>query len=101
MAIFSARRGSGLAAWLLAASLACLLLVLADASRMAEERARERAQGRALVARVGLTDLALFNEARYTRHLSQADRHAAFQDHPGALEHFPAGSLAGPARPSP
>ncbi len=101
MALFPTRRGSGLAAWLLAGSLACLLLVLLDASRLAEARARERAQGRALVARVGLTDLALFNEARYTRHLSQADRHAAFQDHPGALEHFPAGSLAAPARPSP
>ncbi len=101
MALFSARRGSGLAAWLLAGSLACLLLVLLDASRMTEERARERAQGCALVARVGLTDLALLNEARYTRHLSQADRHAAFQDHPGALEHFPSGSLAGPPRPSP
>ncbi len=101
MALFPARRGSGLAAWLLAGSLACLLLVLLDASRLAEARERDRAQGRALVARVGLTDLALFNEARYTRHLSQADRHAAFQDHPGALEHFPAGSLAGPPRPSP
>jgi hypothetical protein len=38
----------------------------------------------------------LFTEARYTRHRSQADLHAAFQDHPGALEHFPTGSLVGP-----
>lgn len=51
-----------------------------------------------LVQRLGLTDLALFNEARYTRHPSQADRHAAFQDHPMALEHFPAGSLLPPPR---
>jgi hypothetical protein len=54
------------------------------------------AANRALTSRLALTDLALFTEARYTRHLSQADRHAAFQDHPGALEHFPTGSLAGP-----
>ena len=54
------------------------------------------AANRALAGRLTPTDLALFTEARYTRHLSQADLHAAFQDHPGALEHFPTGSLAGP-----
>ena len=54
------------------------------------------AANRALTSRLALTDLALFTEARYTRHRSQADLHAAFQDHPGALEHFPTGSLAGP-----
>jgi len=46
-----------------------------------------------LVAALDLTDLALFTEARYTRHPSQADLHGAFQDHPIALEHFPSGSL--------
>jgi hypothetical protein len=53
-------------------------------------------QGRAsivLVKQLGLTDPALFTEASYIRHLSQADRHTAFQDHPVALEHFPTGSL--------
>lgn len=54
------------------------------------------AQARQLVAALGLTDLALFTEARYTRHLSQADRHTAFQDHPLALDHFPSGSLVPP-----
>lgn len=49
-----------------------------------------------LVTELGLTDLALFTEARYTRHLSQADRHTAFQDHPLALDHFPSGSLVPP-----
>ena len=49
-----------------------------------------------VVANLELTDLALFTEARYTRHLSQADLHSAFQDHPVALEHFPTGSLVGP-----
>src|SRR5512147_3094306 len=45
-----------------------------------------------------LTDLCLFTEARYTRHPSMADRHAAFQDHPLALEHFPSGALVPPPR---
>lgn len=49
-----------------------------------------------LVSELGLTDLALFTEARYTRHLSQADRHTPFQDHPLALDHFPSGSLVPP-----
>jgi hypothetical protein len=48
------------------------------------------------VRQLGLTDLCLFTEARYTRHLSQADLHSAFQDHPGALEHFPSGALTAP-----
>jgi len=54
-------------------------------------------QARQLVRTVGLTDLSLLTEARYTRHLSQADLHSAFQDGPGALEHFPAGSFVSPA----
>jgi hypothetical protein len=49
-----------------------------------------------VVRTLGLTDLCLFTEARYTRHLSQADMYAAFQDHPVSLEHFPTGSIAGP-----
>jgi hypothetical protein len=46
-----------------------------------------------LVHRLGLTDLCLFTEASYTRHLSLADFHTAFQNSPMALEHFPSGSL--------
>lgn len=48
------------------------------------------------VKALGLTDLCLFTDAAYTRHLALADRHAPFQEHPLCLEHFPAGSLAGP-----
>ncbi len=43
-----------------------------------------------------ITDLCLFTDARYVRHLSQTDLHTPFQDHPGALEHFPSGSLVSP-----
>ena len=49
-----------------------------------------------VVKSLGLTDLCLSTEARYTRHLSQADWHAAFQSHPLALDHFPIGSILGP-----
>ncbi len=53
-------------------------------------------QMRELVIVYGLTDLCLFTEARYTRHPSVADMHSAFQEHPGALDHFPTGSLIPP-----
>lgn len=46
-----------------------------------------------MVQKFGLTDLCLFTEASYTRHLSMADFHTPFQDSPMALEHFPSGSL--------
>ncbi len=46
-----------------------------------------------MVRELGLTDLALFTEARYTRHISQSDLHSAFQDHPMSFEHFPSGSF--------
>ena len=49
-----------------------------------------------VVKSLGLTDLCLSTEARYTRHLSQADWHAAFKSHPLALDHFPIGSILGP-----
>jgi hypothetical protein len=49
-----------------------------------------------LVRSLQLTDLCLFTEARYTRHPAMADRFAPFQDHPGAMEHFPSGSLVTP-----
>ena len=54
------------------------------------------ARSRALVARLDLTDLAIWSEARYTRHPSQADFFSPFQDAPGAPEHFPAGSVITP-----
>lgn len=49
-----------------------------------------------LVSELGLSDLALFTEARYTRHLSLADRQSAFQNSPASLDYFPTGSLYQP-----
>ncbi len=87
-----------------AAASTLLLLSAVDAGLRARAAAPVIAQRSALVAALDLTDLALFTEARYTRHPSQADLHSAFQDHPMALEHFPTGSLVpapNPGRPLP
>ena len=54
-----------------------------------------------LVSVLSLTDLALWTEARYTRHPAMADLFSPFQDHPAAFDHFPAGSLMAPAGPRP
>ena len=50
-----------------------------------------------VVRALSLTDLAIWTEARYTRHPSQADFFTSFQDFPSSLEHFPAGSVMGPS----
>lgn len=92
------RRGSTLAGWVLGLGVLALTLLLLDAGRLAAERDAALQQGQALARTAQLTDPALFNEARFARHASQADRHAAFQDHPMALEHFPAGSLMPPPK---
>lgn len=42
---------------------------------------------------LGLTDLCIATEARYTRHPAVSDPLAPFMDHPGGLEHFPSGSF--------
>jgi len=53
---------------------------------------------RRMVQALELTDLAIWTEARYTRHPSQADFFTPFQDFPSAFEHFPAGSILAPGR---
>ena len=89
-------RKSSLALSLLGVALLLLGLMFTHAwlQRQSDVPLIERVAG--MVAKLELTDLSLFTEARYTRHLSQADLHSAFQDHPVALEHFPTGSVAGP-----
>lgn len=42
---------------------------------------------------LGLTDLAVATEARYTRHPAVSDPVVPFMDHPGAIEHFPTGAF--------
>jgi hypothetical protein len=83
---------------LLAFLLALFLLTFADAAIQRAGSATAREANERMVAQLGLTDLCLFTEARYTRNPSQADLQSAFQDHPLALEHFPSGSLLSPPR---
>ena len=91
-----AGRPSGLAARVFALLIVLFLASFADAGRLAHKRAGEQATRAALAAKLQVTDLALFTEARYTRHPSLADLHSAAQDHPLSLEHLPSGSLMPP-----
>ena len=80
----------------LAISIILLFLMFTHASlkeRADMESLKEKVE---MVKRLELTDLCLFTEANYTRHLSQADLHTPFQDSPMSLEHFPSGSLVAP-----
>lgn len=85
---------------LLAGTLFALLLHCAWRVEQAERA--DLPGRRQLVSHLRLTDFALWSEARYTRHPSQADWFTPFQDFPSSFEHFPAGSLMGPlpARPA-
>jgi hypothetical protein len=90
-----ARRSDRVLAFLALLGGICLWTFV-DAAWLRTRRARALAGQAEFAAQLGLTDVCLFTEARYTRHLSQADLHSPFQDHPGALEHFPSGSLVAP-----
>ena len=76
-----------------------LILFFVDASlfihsqRLKEELRSDEEIQRIAVAGLGLTDLCVATEARYTRHPAVSDPMAPFMDHPGALEHFPTGSF--------
>ncbi len=79
------------------AGLALLAGLLAQGREQVRVREREELPAkRQLVRALGLTDLAIWTEARYTRHPSQADHFTPFQEFPGSLEHFPAGSILAP-----
>jgi len=95
-------RKSTLCLSLIGAQAVLFIGMLLHAEAQATPAARQRQSSATLVRQLGLTDLCLFTEARYTRHPTMADRHAAFQDHPMGLDHFPSGSLlAPPSFPSP
>lgn len=78
--------------------LECLvLLIFFTFSVFSVERKQdELLSKRALVRELMLTDFAIWTEARYTRHPSQADIFTPFQDYPASIEHFPAGSMIAP-----
>ena len=80
----------------LAINLILLSLLFVHASFKRGAAARSIKEEGEIVRTLGLTDLCLFTEASYTRHLSQSDLHTPFQDSPMSLEHFPSGSIAAP-----
>lgn len=95
-------RKSSLCLSVISLQLALFAAMLLHARAQGRDASARRRPSRELVRSLGLGDLCLFTEARYTRHPAMADRHAAFQDHPMGLDHFPSGSLvAPPVFPSP
>ncbi|WP_459946037.1 hypothetical protein [Desulfocastanea catecholica] len=51
-----------------------------------------------VVFHLGLSDLALSTEARYTRHVAVSDAVVVSMDHPGAIDHFPSTFFWAPPR---
>ncbi len=81
----------------IAVALAAVVALVFYSASVTESRHRDEMPKKVrLVKALGLTDLAIWTEARYTRHPSQADFFTPFQDFPSALEHFPAGSIVSP-----
>lgn len=89
------RPSSRIISLLVAAALGCAATVIDSSVRRESELADRQARA-TLVASLGLTDLSLFTEARYTRHPAMADLHTPFQDHPTAWDHFPTAAWVGP-----
>lgn len=72
--------------------------LLLDAKKRREDLRSDHAIQSIAVSGLGLTDLCVATEARYTRHPAVSDPMSPFMDHPGAIEHFPSGSFwAAPA----
>lgn len=72
----------------LAALLLHSVVVSRDVSRVENERQ--------LVQSLQLSDLCLVTESRHTRHISQPEPVAAFQDFPGYHDHFPSSTFLRP-----
>jgi len=64
--------------------------------QQAKSASREQPQISIVVAGLGLTDLCIATEARYTRNPAVTDHVVPFMDYPGEIEHFPTGSFWAP-----
>jgi hypothetical protein len=73
-------------------------LLFVHAARMEQNNTGSLKERIMLTERLGLSDLCLFTDARYTRNPATADLATPFQDHPMSLEHFPSGSIITPGR---
>ena len=83
------------------AMMAILLMLTTVVGSLVTAGARNRqssriAAGRVAVASLGLSDIVLSTEARYTRHPAVSDEVVPFMNHPGGFEHFPSGSFFAP-----
>jgi len=94
--VMAVRKSTGFLIVLLVGGLVMAGLLFIHPHLQRDDYERGLAKRKHLVRDLQLTDLCLFTEARYTRHLSQADLHSPFQDYPMAFEHFPSGSLVLP-----
>ena len=85
-------------------SILLALLLALDGALLIDGQNRRKAEDATLAqlkvatSGLGLTDLAVATEARYTRHPAVSDAVSPFMDHPGAIEHFPTGAFWLPPR---
>ncbi|MGV1098897.1 hypothetical protein ACUUL3_05740 [Thiovibrio sp. JS02] len=93
-------RPSGILAIVLLALLAISTGFHGAGQRLRLRQEASLPQLRVVTGALGLTDLAVATEARYTRHPAVSDPMVPFMDHPGAIEHFPSGSFWAPPRRS-
>jgi hypothetical protein len=90
-------KGKLVIAFIIFECIVLLVLYLQGSAMQQSARVGSLQAKRELVIQLGLTDFALWTEARYTRHPSQTDLFSAFQDFPGSFDHFPAGSIIAPS----
>jgi len=90
------RNSSKFLAFLLLGALVMVFFLFIHPHLQKDDFHNKLAKRKDLVRTLRLTDLCIFTEARYTRHLSQADLQSPFQDYPTAFDHFPSGSLVRP-----
>jgi hypothetical protein len=81
----------------IAIAIVCFLAMMIHASLLEKRNAHILRMKAEMVRTLALTDLCIFTEASYTRHLSLMDTHTPFKDLPVSLEHFPSGALVMPS----
>jgi hypothetical protein len=81
---------------LLAINVLGLALLFAHGAIERQRRVPVLNEKRGIAERLGLTDLCLLTDARYTRNPAVADRSSPFQDNPMSLDYFPSGSILPP-----
>jgi hypothetical protein len=84
----------------LALSLLLLLasLLFTDITKRRNNQSTQLGHVQRVVSDLGLSDLALSTEARYTRHPAVSDPAVVGMDHPGGLDHFPSTLFFAPRR---